>query len=727
MFHLVLVGLLSILAQVVLLRELSVASFGIELIYSLALGIWLLCTAFGSAINRRRLDVPPTRMMLLFLALAAAVPLEIGLARSCRIWLGGIPGAFLPFPSQCLALILVLLPSGLILGWLFQLAAKSYISRGGSLAMAYAIESAGGLVGGILATVFLKWGIANFTVGLICTGFALTPAGLATPGPKAKTIRIAAALMAIAALCASWESHPIDAWLTSWTHPDLRETGDSPYGRITIDESGGMISVFENDSLLFTSEGTEAEELVHLAALQHSKPDRVLILSGGLEGTLEEALKHSPRRIDYVELNPVLIQKAKPFLSPGARASLEAPVVRQYLRDPRQFLLDANEYDLILAGLPEPVSGQNNRFYTVEFFRLCAQRLAPEGILAFRLRSSENIWTPAMQMRMTSVSAALQSVFHRVIVLPGAANLFLAGNRNLDTSPDALAARFKERRLTARLISPAYIKYLYTNDRFAQIADSMKRAGVPANTDSLPVCFRYTLELWLSRLVPSLFRGEGMPPWGFKTWPWLLVGSGILLVVFGRRRAVLARSITAGGAGLAGMIFETVLILQYQIRYGVLFQDLGFLLTSFMAGLAAGAIASERWITASGLDARRLKWATVGISTAVAADGVVLAVLIHHGVAAGLPATMALLALAGILVAALFTLTVHLGPSDQRKETAMLYASDLAGGSLGSLAASLIFIPLFGMEVTALSVAIPAILSILLMIPGRGLSHPDPP
>ena len=47
------VGFVSILAQVVLLRELSVAFYGIELIYILAIGVWLLCTAAGAAIGRQ--------------------------------------------------------------------------------------------------------------------------------------------------------------------------------------------------------------------------------------------------------------------------------------------------------------------------------------------------------------------------------------------------------------------------------------------------------------------------------------------------------------------------------------------------------------------------------------------------------------------------------------------------------------------------------------------------
>ena len=50
-FWLLAVGLVTILGQVVLLRELNVAFYGSELIYILAMGMWLLWTAVGAALG----------------------------------------------------------------------------------------------------------------------------------------------------------------------------------------------------------------------------------------------------------------------------------------------------------------------------------------------------------------------------------------------------------------------------------------------------------------------------------------------------------------------------------------------------------------------------------------------------------------------------------------------------------------------------------------------------
>ena len=62
------IGFLSILGQVVLLRELNVAFYGSELIYTLALGFWLLWTATGAASGRRRF-VPTTLQVRVLLLL----------------------------------------------------------------------------------------------------------------------------------------------------------------------------------------------------------------------------------------------------------------------------------------------------------------------------------------------------------------------------------------------------------------------------------------------------------------------------------------------------------------------------------------------------------------------------------------------------------------------------------------------------------------------------------
>ena len=79
-----------------------------------------------------------------------------------RLVLGGVPGAYLPFPRQMAALVIALAPVGLISGLLFRTAAGLYAAKRRTLAGAYGIESAGALIGGTLAAAASGWGFRIF-------------------------------------------------------------------------------------------------------------------------------------------------------------------------------------------------------------------------------------------------------------------------------------------------------------------------------------------------------------------------------------------------------------------------------------------------------------------------------------------------------------------------------------------------------------------------------------
>ena len=145
-----LTGFVSLVGQIVLLRELNVAFFGVELIYLIALGVWLLLTAMGTIVVRRRYAPTPDRTATLLLLFALFLPLGVAFFRASRLVLGGVPGAYLPFSRQMAALVIALAPVGLLSGLLFRTAAVLYVERERTLAGAYGIESAGALTGGLL-------------------------------------------------------------------------------------------------------------------------------------------------------------------------------------------------------------------------------------------------------------------------------------------------------------------------------------------------------------------------------------------------------------------------------------------------------------------------------------------------------------------------------------------------------------------------------------------------
>jgi spermidine synthase len=709
-FCLFLVGFVSMLAQVVILRELNVAFYGIELIYALAIGAWLLSTATGALILRSR---KPSRagITFLFSFLAVILPLDILFLRGSRFIFSGVPGAYLSFFQQLAIMLLSIAPAGIPLGLLFQRAARLYIEKDRSMAFAYAVESAGGLLGGLASTLVARWGAQNYALAVICAMACLIPAAYPRLALSCRVPAIVLAPFLMLALCLS---NPIERATAAWNHQGLLITRDTPYGRVTLTGLASQIAVFENDALAFETQDREIEAFAHLPALQHSSPVRNMLVLGGMDGTVKELLKYKPERIDCVELNGTELDLVLSHVPAEMRDWFTDARVNLRIADPRRFVQGwGDTYDLIMVGMPEPVSGQANRFYTKEFFSACALLMKPDAILALRLHSGENLLTTAAKDRMESIYAALRAVFPEVLFLPGETNIVTASFAPLPTDPEILIDRWRRLAIPTLLISPPYIRYLYSNDRFFEIRDMLETAKAPMNTDLRPVCYQYTLMIWLSKFFPSLATKD-MSQWGRLS----LRSSGVLLLCVAlffvaiRKRTGIRRILLAGTAGFAGMALESVAILYYQVKYGVLYQDIGVLLMSFMAGLALGAWAIEKGV--SGRRERVRLWGGVLLLAFCVLCGFVCGRL-YSGHAAGLAETGSILTATGFLVAGVFVCASRYDLPDQGKAVSPLYAADLFGGCIAALLAGLFAIPSAGLLTTTLWAGSSAALALLLL------------
>jgi spermidine synthase len=700
MARLVAIGFLSMVGQVALLRELAVASFGVELIYLLGLGFWLAAGAAGALAGRHRIPDPSRAIDRAFLLLAILLPLEMAFLRGARVLFGGVPGAYLPLGQQVAAAALGLSPAGALLGWLFRRTAQRAAGEGGTLAAAYAWESAGGALGSVSATLSLHWGVPNLALGAAC-GMAAAGVAAASRPARRTAIPLFAAFLALLA-----GTPRLDLRTTAWNHHGLVAVADTPYGRVAVARAGGQVAVFGNDALEFETEGTEAEEFVHLAALQVPPGSRVLALGGGVAGIAAELLRHAPSRVDYVEGNRAMYQALLPHLPPETRDSLGREPVRVRFADPRRFLSTAGKYDLVLVAAGEPASGESNRFYTEEFFRLCAGRLEPGGVVALKLPSSENLWTPLLQQRNGSVHAALRQAFPDVLVIPGATDTLLGSLGRLERDPGELSRRMRERGIDGRLVTPEYLRYVLTNDRVEQVARLLAGSGANPNTDGRPACYQQTVFLWLGKFLPGI-AATRIPG---RRAAALLFAVAAALMALSRLRPAWRRVALAAVAGFGGMAIESVVLLRYQAESGSLYQDIGLLLTSFMAGLAAGALAFDR-LAAARPPVRR--WWGCALLVALAALSGALALGAEWGGFFRIWPAATILCICGALVAGLFGYASRMGVEDQRRVVSPLYAADLLGGCLGSFLAGLLLLPLLGAGATSAGVALLALAAIL--------------
>jgi spermidine synthase len=710
------VGFISMLGQAVILRELLAAFYGIELIYTAAIGLWLFWSGTG-VFFCKKIRPSLNGIALLFFALALTLPLDVLFIRSGRIIFSAIPGTYLSFREQGLILLLSLCPVGIGLGLLFQWVTRIWTGTERSLAAAYAIESLGGLLGGLTATLFFHWGFQNLTLTLFCSLVCLM--GILFQSSLSPVLRRLSAIFSLSLLALFFLVNPLDRTITAWNHPGLLAVQDTPYGRVAITRISDQISVYDNDVLLFESQGREVETFSNLAALQHPglSGKRVLVL-GGLDGTVQELTRYHPGRLDWVEINQPGTELMLSLLPREIIRPLSNEPVHRHFDDPRHFLKSTGQYDLIVLAVEEPASGQANRFYTREFFDLCSRRLVPDGILALRLGGGETLWTPATQSRLAAIYQAMKTIFPEVLVLPGETNVLTASFHPLPKNPDLLIQRWQNLNLRTRLVSPAYIRYLFSNDRFQTTQETLRAAPTLPNSDLNPICYRHTIVIWLSKFFPSLAakpwlnESQGIP---IQTW----IGSiGVIIVVFLFLRfsgGSLRRVTLAGVAGFLGMIFESVMILYYQVKVGVLYQDIGILLTGFMAGLAIGAQATEKGLAGKGDLQRNIRyWGFILLLGFVLLSGTVT-LMMQRDYEIGLTETVLLLAASGFIVAGVFVCAGRSGTISQKEAVAPVYGADLWGGCLGALFAGIILVPLYGLPATVYLTLLLAALSMILI------------
>ncbi len=707
--HLLLLGFISILGQVVILRELNVAFYGVELIYILSLGLWMFWTALGAVLGKLKMRVATDLIGAVFLLFSILLVLDIVFIRAMRIVFGAVPGTYMSIGYQLACAGLSLLPIGILLGVLFQWTAREYMGRGKTLAGAYGLESAGAVIGGLVATATFFMGIGNLASGMICALAASVL--LMVPGSGyGKRVKVAGIVTVLGLAVGLIFSPDIDRWLTGLNHPTLIDSRDTPYGRITITAQADQRIGFVNDVLSLETETIAAEEFAHIAAIQRDRVGDVLIAGGGVDGLVGELLKHRPRRIDYVELDPALIDLAHRYFPPRFTAALQSNRVRVISGDPRNF--QDVVYDLIMVGARQPSSGHANRFYTREYFQDCARHLKPGGVLAIRLESPENLWSPFVLHRNAGVYHALQTAFSDVLLLPGQTHTLIASNTLLSRDPAQLSHRFKQRGIGARLVSTPYIHYLYTNDRFTEAAHRLSETPATPNSDTRPMCYQYSAMIWITKFFPGLIHSD--PKLFDALNNPLCIGIVLMLccgLFYGTGRRKKSGAIVAVfSGGFIGMSLESMIILYYQGKCGVLYQNLGILLMVFMAGLCAGAFIMDKYFSPECQGRFRNTAAMLFLSFTVL--NILFLTLIRFSLPAGITVMSAFLFVTGLLVAAIFSLAGFGEKADPTRCISPLYAADLVGGCLGALLATLILIPFWGMQRSAGILALLSLISL---------------
>lgn len=758
-------GFSGMIVQLLLLRELLTVFHGNDLSIGIILANWLALEAFGSFFIGKKIETVTLKVrgyIILALLFVLVSPLSLYLTRILRCVIGVMPGVGIGVLSIFYSSLLVLFLPSILHGALFVFTCKLAVqfsnfplgnqsnqTQKGAFFVGkiYVWETVGHIVGALTFTFLLIPHFHSFTI-ILGAGVIILVASLFFTATKYKKIFIdqrgllllAATLVFFTGLIAGGGDDRLH-WLSverQWLGQEVVHHQHSVYGNVTVIERGGEYTFLSDGIPVFTTPTPDivfVEEFVHFSMLSHPQPENIAVLTGGAGGVINEILKHpTVKRVDYTEIDPLLLEVVRKFPTSLTETELNDPRVDTHYLDGRRFLkLTPHQYDLIFVGISNPENLQANRFFTAEFFSLANERLREGGILVVALPSSLTYLSPELKDLNAVIINTLRNTFPHLWVIPGYFNMFLASTFDDVTLVDAtlLYERMQERKLDLRLITLPHIELKLSQRRLDWFWESLQGATTELNQDFRPMGFFYSLTYWNAMFSPYLRR--------FFAWLDYLTLKTVAIVIFlftifilvirEKFTSLTKESIpfSLATTGFAGMVFDITLIFTFQALFGFVFHWIGILVAAFMVGIAIGGFLITRFLNRIKNDlALFIKLEISIIFFAIALPLILFAIVPYlenptmFFVAQGLFLLLAFIA--GVLVGLKFPLAnkIYLAHSSNLSRTAgLLYGVDLFGGWIGGILGAVVLLPVLGLLGSSLVVAMVKASSLIVLVSAK--------
>jgi len=697
-------GVSSVITQIIYIREFLNVFYGNELIFGIILASWMSLTAVGAYLGKYSVRIRRKERYLILLQIFSAVfpLLTVFLLR----WLRNVifpAGVMLNIPDGIIISFSFLAPYCLISGFLFTFFCISLSEnlKSNQIGRVYYYDTLGSIIGGLVFNFILVF-LLNSLQSLYILLFVNLSAGLAISIINKRRKATILLVTLIAGFLVLTLSYDLEKYTKErqFKGQELIFYKDTPYGNLVVTKSGEQLNFFDNSMLVFSTENvTENEEAVHYAMLQHRNPKKVLLLSGGVNGLAKEIIKYPVDSIDYIEINPVLVELGKKYTK-----NLESPKIIIKNEDARFFIKRTEEkFDVVIIALPEPSTAQMNRYYTLEFFTELKKRLNKDAVISFGLLPTDDYVSPEARSINSVIYNTLNKVFKNILIIPGNRNYFLASDAPLRSDITALIA---EKKIENIYVNPYYLDDSNINIRMKYIMQHIDK-NTEINHDFRPVIYFHQLKYWLSH---------------FKTNYYILFGIFVvLLLVFLVRLNPVNLCLFTGG--FAASSIEVILLITFQIIYGYVFQMIGIIIMLFMAGLALGSFIINKKTKIYSVS-KYLK-----IQSAIALYSIALPfILMLLNLAGKSPvliqaAFMVLILIIGGLTGMAYSLSSKIVKKDISSVAAETYGADLSGSAIGALILSAFLLPLLGIFEVCFLIGLLNIFSGIILYSKRNKYH----
>ncbi len=707
-----LLGVITITIQILFIREFFNIFYGNELCYGILLAGWMFWTAIGSLLGHHLPLLQKRSFHFYFTIIVTLMFIDLIVLKFVRYILNVPYGEFISITGLTLfSFILLALPC-FFMGLLYsRLAANSAAlprNSGDPSAFVYGWEAAGSVAAGLLLTYVLLIHFMPLVLILMLYLFGTVLLFVIRPG---RYLAVAALLAMLSILVIKWL--PLQSYLQKqyWeslgaemTHVEQRQ---SHYGQLSIVRWAGE-KVLYNNGIKQTAvhEPIDNQALAAIILTQNPSPGDLLLVGGGLGGLAVELATAENLKVDYFERDKIAFDLIQDHLSDSLRQQWQQSDLSISFADARNHLRSSTKmYDIIAVNVGSPMSALQNRYYTVEFFRLARNRLKPGGVLAIcNFPSSADYLGPELLQLNASLYHSLHVVYDHILICPGVSAHYFAGEspHSLTADLHTLEERYHDLDLSFDYFFPQLFFQYFLPERLQYVVDEISTTPYRINRDFQPISYFFDLILWYkitrSRdMLSSLFTVQ------FSSILWAITGF-LLLWLLLTRLYDQNRKVWAGGIflnaillGFTSIGLNVILIISFQISFAALYHYVGLAIAAYMAGLALGSLFANRF----------LKWVE-GLFLVLLFMLLILICFLKPLLTIFLQQHSymlyyLLITLIGALLGALFPLLCHHYTLLRKyRQPGSIYAADLIGASAGALVVSTFLIPLYGISRTIL-------------------------
>jgi len=724
-FTIINMGVISIIAQSSIIRELLVQFHGNELSIGIVLSFWMIFEAAGaglvSFLFKKTINIINYLFYILLISLIF-YPLIFILSNNINSIFNIMEGEIVGIIPTILSTLIIISPAAIILGFQFALSCmllkkyKTSINKSEKIISdTYFLEALGWLIGGILFSFLLIHIMDNFEILLTLSILNIINIYLLSAIYKNKIVIMLSTILFlfIIIFVISPLKQNYYRKIIKNKYPDnysVVDTVNSVYGKNTVIKNKNQINIFQNGILSISSNNLiSAEEFVHFSLLNNPEIENVILVGSGFSGSLKQIIKYpNIKNIYYLEKDPSIITLGKKYF----KSILPRTKKIKFLTGDARFLINKNfkknSIDALLVNISDPYNAQLNRYYTLDFFKEVRNVLKKDGLFTITMKSSETYISNELNMLNSSIYHSVKKIFENTILIPGNnAIIVSSNNERFVFDKNNLKNNFKLLNMKNKYVNNFYIDYRIDSVKIKWVNNRLNNIDILIlNRDLNPVSYYYSIELWVSsfHINTKKFFNFIQNNLNLKTLLIIFLFIFIIKQIFFRKKIDFTLYTNIMLIGFITMSYQIYLIHLFQILYGHIYGKIALLTAMNMAGMAAGSriIDIKKRFKIKNILFRLIifmifflgsNFLFILLKTKISSNLIYnfIQILIFIGSF-----------LMGFLCGALFVQLNKIYYHNQNRNLELrnsgrLYGFDLLGGSLGALISGTFFIPILGL------------------------------